>query len=156
MSVSLNLQQIGLYLKRLLDIPFSFFEKKYFITKVSRITEKTILFRSCYVLLLLHKFKLFSNYSTISLFNQKYFHVSLCKNNSFHLQTRRALFSSFEHVHSSFGKMMVKKLHVETYLEKHHPSRKEFIICKSKNSLVKNLQFNWDRIVRTCNLKCIF
>ena len=97
-----------------------------------------------------------SHYSTKNIFTSCCSHVSLCKNNSFHLQTRRALFSSFEHVHSSFGKMMVKKLHVETYLEKHHPSRKEFIICKSKNSLVKNLQFSWDRIVRTCNLKCIF
>ena len=43
------------------------------ILNFSRITEQTILFRSCNVLLLLHKFKLFSKYSTILSFNQKYF-----------------------------------------------------------------------------------
>ena len=50
----------------------------YLITRISRITEQTILFRSCYVLLPLYKFKLFSTYSTNSLFNQKYFCLLFC------------------------------------------------------------------------------
>ena len=61
MSVSLNLQYIGLYLKGSLNILVSFL-------------ERTILFRSCYVLLPLHRFKLFSKYSIYHLIIQpKYF-----------------------------------------------------------------------------------
>ena len=84
MSVSLNLQYIGLYLKGSLNILVSFL-------------ERTILFRSCYVLLPLHRFKLFSKYSIYHLIIQpKIFftcccsHVSLCENNSlFNFEHRR-------------------------------------------------------------------
>ena len=84
MSVSFNLQYIGLYLKRSLNILVSFL-------------ERTILFRSCYVLLPLCRFKLFSTYSIYHLIIQpKIFftccrtHVSLCKNKSlFNFEHRR-------------------------------------------------------------------
>ena len=100
-----------MYFKTLLNtFLLCFKNQSYLITRISRITEQTTLFRSCYVLLPLYKFKLFSTYSTNSLFNQKYFclllqSVSSWENNSlFNFERERLCFQAFcMHINIHFG-----------------------------------------------------
>lgn len=74
MSVSLNLEQIELYLKSYLLLFFACYYSLliiiiiFFPKKISKINKETVLCRFCYVLLHLNESKLFSKYSTISSF----------------------------------------------------------------------------------------
>ena len=78
-----------------------FFEKKsYFITRILRIIEKTLLWRFCYPMFALDKSNVFNKYFYTSSFHLFCCcnHVSSCKSNSlFRPWTWRVLFTTFTH-----------------------------------------------------------
>ena len=140
MSVSLNLQENTIGCVAF----FSLKNSNYFITRISSITEQTILSTPCYGLLPLHKFKLFSKCTTISSFCKKYFLLAVAalflyaNVTLFQFRTLRTLFTSF--VHASKSQFWSALPGWSSYMEKHHPSETRFLICKSQISVVKDIQ----------------